>query len=150
AVCLDGDADPRRGARLGVDQLNVAQMDSRFLLDEAAPRVVLSRLARLLDHVDVLDQHAALLAQDGDDFAFGALVLASDDADGVALADADLRRAHHSTSGASDTMRMKRFSRNSRATGPKTRVPRGSFWALRMTAALLSKRIEEPSLRLTS
>ena len=45
---------------------------------------------------------------------------------------------------------MKRFSRSSRATGPNTRVPRGSFCGLRITAALLSKRMEEPSLRLTS
>src|SRR5690606_25000518 len=98
--------------------------------------------------------HAVLLAQDRDDFALFALVLAGDDANLVTLADTglDLVRGygHHSTSGASETMRMKRFSRSSRATGPKTRVPRGSFWALRMTAALLSNRIEEPSLRLTS
>ena len=34
---------------------------------------------------------------------------------------------HHSTSGANETMRMNFFSRSSRATGPNTRVPRGSF-----------------------
>src|SRR5437867_3832273 len=32
---------------------------------------------------------------------------------------------HHKTSGASETMRMYRFSRSSRAAGPKMRVPRG-------------------------
>ena len=41
---------------------------------------------------------------------------------------------------------MKFFSRNSRATGPKMRVPRGlSCCSFKMTAALSSKRIIEPS-----
>ena len=33
----------------------------------------------------------------------------------------------YSTSGASEMIFMKRFSRSSRATGPKMRVPRGFF-----------------------
>ena len=45
---------------------------------------------------------------------------------------------------------MKPFSRSSRATGPKTRVPRGSSWLLMITAALSSKRMAEPSGRLIS
>src|SRR5215212_9471682 len=39
------------------------------------------------------------------------------------------------------------LARNSRGTGPKMRVPIGSFWALMSTAAFLSKRITEPSGR---
>jgi hypothetical protein len=39
------------------------------------------------------------------------------------------------------------LARNSRGTGPKMRVPIGSFWALISTAALRSKRITEPSAR---
>ena len=37
--------------------------------------------------------------------------------------------------------------RSSRGTGPKMRVPIGSFWALISTAALRSKRMIEPSGR---
>ena len=47
----------------------------------------------------------------------------------------------HKTSGASETMRMKRLSRSSRATGPKMRVPRGWRLASMITQALSSKRI---------
>jgi len=42
---------------------------------------------------------------------------------------------------------MNCFSRNSLATGPKIRVPRGSSLLFNNTAALSSKRIYEPSLR---
>ena len=42
---------------------------------------------------------------------------------------------------------MNFFSRSSRPTGPKMRVPRGSPSPLRMTAAFSSKRMYEPSGR---
>jgi len=45
------------------------------------------------------------------------------------------------TSGASDTIFMYRFSRSSRPTGPKIRVPRGSPCSLISTAAFSSNRI---------
>ena len=45
---------------------------------------------------------------------------------------------------------MKFFERSSRTTGPKMRVPTGSFWLLRITAAFRSKRIAVPSSRRTS
>ena len=48
---------------------------------------------------------------------------------------------HQSTSGANDTILMYFFSRSSRPTGPKMRVPRGSPWGLMRTAALSSKRM---------
>src|ERR1700736_1304251 len=51
------------------------------------------------------------------------------------------------TSGASETILVKFFSRSSRATGPKTRVPTGSFASLINTAALSSKRMYVPSFR---
>src|SRR5580693_2765796 len=47
----------------------------------------------------------------------------------------------YQTSGASETILAKFFSRSSRATGPKTRVPTGSLASLISTAALSSKRI---------
>src|SRR6266566_3773925 len=55
--------------------------------------------------------------------------------------------AIHKTSGASETIFMKLRSRNSRATGPKIRVPRGFKSLSMMTIALLSKRSREPSSR---
>src|SRR5690606_26249960 len=143
-------AETVRINHLRVDKHHVAGEDARLLLDVSAARVLLRGLAGLLDDVHVLDEDAALVAQDREDLALLALVLAGDHADAVALPDAGLDRGHHSTSGASDTMRMKRFSRSSRATGPNTRVPRGSFWLLMITAAFEAKRIEEPSLRLIS
>src|SRR4029453_14476276 len=48
--------------------------------------------------------------------------------------------AVHNTSGASETIFMKFRSRNSRATGPKMRVPRGFKSLSIITMALLSKR----------
>ena len=56
--------------------------------------------------------------------AAGALVVAGDDDDFVVLLD-PLR--HHTTSGASEMIFMKLLPRSSRATGPKMRVPIGSF-----------------------
>src|SRR5947209_8199770 len=90
-----------------------------------------------------------------------ALILSSDDHH--AIADAKLRfhvscflfklgfRRHYSTSGASETIFIKFLSRNSRATGPNMRVPRGSlFCGLITTQALSSKRRVEPSCRRTA
>src|SRR6185437_585997 len=51
------------------------------------------------------------------------------------------------TSGASETILRNFFSRSSRATGPKTRVPTGSLASLMTTAAFWSKRIYVPSRR---
>src|ERR1700690_3506196 len=51
------------------------------------------------------------------------------------------------TSGARDTIFKNFFSRSSRATGPKTRVPTGSPASLIRTAAFWSKRIYVPSRR---
>ena len=49
--------------------------------------------------------------------------------------------------GASETIFMKFFSRSSRATGPKMRVPRGLLAASMITAAFSSNAIEVPSSR---
>src|ERR1700723_1686461 len=51
------------------------------------------------------------------------------------------------TSGASETIFRNFFSRSSRATGPKTRVPTGSIASLITTAAFSSKRMYVPSRR---
>src|SRR5207253_4868161 len=86
--------------------------------------------------------HLALARQGPHDDAFLAAVLALEHDDAVALLD-----LHHSTSGASETMRMNFLSRSSRPTGPKMRVPRGCIWSLMRTAAFSSKRMYDPSGR---
>src|SRR4029450_3915754 len=97
----------------------------------------------LLDAVDALDQDLVLPRVGLDDLALGALVLAGDDDDRVALLDLH----GQSTSGARLMIFMNRLSRSSRPTGPKMRVPRGSPPSLMMTAAFSSKRMYEPSGR---
>src|SRR5690349_24805825 len=77
-------------------------------------------------------------------FAAAALVAARQHDDLVALPDLG---SHHSTSGASEMIFMWFLARSSRGTGPKIRVPTGSDWLLISTAALLSKRMTEPSAR---
>ena len=66
-----------------------------------------------------------------------AAVLARDHLDLVVLLDVDAGHGY-STSGASEMIFMNRFSRSSRATGPKMRVPRGFRWSLMSTTALSS------------
>src|SRR5437899_722506 len=99
-----------------------------------------------LDHVQALDVQATLGWLDSQDAPALATVLARYHPNLVA--GADLQRApflrighaaHHSTSGASETIFMKLRSRSSRATGPNTRVPRGLFWSSMITAAFSSK-----------
>src|ERR1700730_17818569 len=56
---------------------------------------------------------------------------------------------HHRTSGASEMIFMKFFSRNSRATGPKIRVPLGVRFLSMITIAFLLNLRYDPSSRLT-
>src|SRR5205085_3572067 len=101
----------------------------------------------LFDHPHPLDQHALLARDHLKDLPGGTFEVPRDDLDVVAFSDVQFD-AVHKTSGASETIFMKLRSRNSRATGPKIRVPRG-FKSLSITTiALLSKRKIEPSLRL--
>src|SRR3546814_18640575 len=58
-----------------------------------------------------------------------------------------LAYAAQSNSGASETIFMNFSDSRSRVTGPKMRVPIGSFLLLSNTAELPSKRISEPSER---
>src|SRR5690606_28480562 len=84
-----------------------------------------------------------------DVLAYGAtftLVSTGNDDDFIAFHNLSHRYPYR-TSGASDTMRMNCFSRSSRPTGPKIRVPRGAFCALISTAALSSNLMWLPSGR---
>src|SRR5690606_2394610 len=112
---------------------------------DPALRVHLRGAGMALNDVQAFHHHTLFLGADAQDRALTALVLASQQDDPVALL--DLRR-HHSTSGAREMIFMWFLARSSRGTGPKIRVPIGSLCLLTITAAFLSKRISEPSLRL--
>src|SRR5208337_4056789 len=126
--------------------------DAAFdLLGRIRPRVP-------LDHGDVLDQRLVAARVHAQHAPALALVPARNHADLVILLQLNphllfgfvLHERHQITSGASETIFMKRLSRSSRATGPNTRVPTGSPTSLMSTAALESKRMYVPSLRLDS
>src|SRR3712207_1393843 len=130
-------ADPGRLV-LGVDHHHVAHVDGSLLRDDPArlgTTLVGADAGVLLDPAHALDEDLLQLRVGGDHPSLGALVLAGQHHDGVALLDLHRRRlgrrvllaSHgHNTSGASEMIRMKRLSRSSRPTGPKMRVPRGS------------------------
>src|SRR5579875_3664191 len=140
ACVIAAEACPGRLLAVRVDQRHVADMDGGLLVDDAAllgaPPPLIVHLGVLLDHVHALHQQALLVRVDRDDRALPALVTAGDDDHAIALPD-----LHQSTSGASEMIRMNRFSRSSRPTGPKIRVPRGSPPSLISTAAFSSKRM---------
>src|SRR6185312_15084635 len=106
------------------------------------------RLARVpANEVQPLHGGAVLVREHLEDRSGLLLVPAGENDDLVAFPDLG---GHHNTSGASEMIFMWFLARNSRGTGPKMRVPIGSICGLISTAALLSKRITDPSARLMS
>ena len=77
-----------------------------------------------LDLIDAFDEGATLVRMNLDDFAGATLVATREHDHLVALLDLG---GHYSTSGASEMIFMWFLARNSRGTGPKIRVPIGSF-----------------------
>src|SRR5205085_1914134 len=122
-------------AAAGAHDGDVGHRDGHVLVDDAALHRGPGLALALLDPVDAVDDHRAARRQGAHDLAFLAPVLASEHLDAVALP--DLHR-HHNTSGAREMIRMNRFSRSSRPTGPKMRVPRGSPPSRISTAAFSS------------
>src|SRR5215472_5284695 len=123
---------------------HVGDVDRQLLFDD--PALLAHALARVAPRdVDALDDEPRLRREDAQHLALLALVAAADDDHVVALL--DLQLCHHSTSGANEAILRNFLARSSRVTGPKTRVPIGSFWRLISTAALRSKRIALPSMR---
>src|SRR4051794_39435020 len=132
-VFLRVHADARRALADGADDHHVPDGQRRRAVDDpagqdlrAAHAARVADRARLrvpLDEVQVLDDDLAVARKRLDHAAFLAAVLAAEDVDDVAFANSHL--VHQRTSGASETIFMKFFSRSSRATGPKMRVPRG-------------------------
>src|SRR5919108_3505199 len=144
AALVAAHADARRLVVLGVGDRHVGDVDRALLLDHADRHVRAAgeRALMALDHVQPLHVDPLPLRVGADHPAGLALVLAGDHDHLVVPAD-----PHQSTSGASETMRMKPPSRSSRATGPKMRVPRGAFWASMITAAFSSNAMYVPSSR---
>src|SRR5579859_6832126 len=153
AVALEFVADAS-GPAGGAYQHHVGDIDTALLLGDAALDVLLWVGAHvLLHHAHVLHQQLALLGEDVQHAAELLVIFAApgDDLDHIVLANINSCRVHvlvlgsqncsYRTSGASETIFKNLFSRSSRATGPKTRVPTGSPASLMSTAAFWSKRM---------
>src|SRR5215216_4491337 len=147
-------ADPRRAVAGRADEHDVRDVDrgrdvedaARLHLHLAHPAGIAHRPrpAVLLHDVQVLDDHAPVGRTRLEDATLLAAIFSGEHLDEVALLDLHPRR-HYRTSGASETIFMKFFSRSSRATGPKIRVPRGLRWLSISTAAFSSKPMLVPS-----
>src|SRR5439155_4070390 len=102
-----------------------------LLRDDAAfhPLTAALRLPQrlvALHLVDAFDHHLGVLRPGPDDAAGLAAVLSRDHEHLIAFS--NVKTAHrYNTSGASEMIFMNFFSRSSRATGPKMRVPRGAI-----------------------
>src|SRR5262245_43013991 len=101
-----------------------------FLLDNAALRTVLRLAHVLLDQAHALDDHAVLPGVHLENLSSFPLLGPGNHHHHIVFFH---MTAHQSTSGASESIFMKFLSRNSRATGPKMRVPRGFICASMIT-----------------
>src|SRR5271166_1364360 len=146
AVRQDAETDLGGFLALGVDQLQVGQMDRGFPINETAGLPHACRLGVVARHGGALDDGAVGVREHPQHLAALALALAGGDQHDVTLADTG---GHHSTSGAREMIFMNLRPRSSRTTGPKMRVPIGSCCLLISTAALRSKRMALPSARRT-
>src|ERR1700704_6447693 len=140
---------------LRVVQRDVGDVDRHVLVDNTAGQTLHGIGALMfLDAVDPLHDEVPCI-HDPQHRPALSLVLAGGDDDVVAFFDffhslrASAVVSDHSTSGASETIFMKRSLRSSRVTGPKMRVPIGSNLGVRSTAAFESNRMRLPSARRT-
>src|SRR5690349_10556118 len=143
---------PQTGALVTgrAQQQNVGDGHRAFLLDDAALDVLRWIGARVpLDHAGMLDHYRALGRIHTQHTSGLAAIAPGHHPHLIAFPDSGTGRnwcnsasqRHYQTSGASETIFANFFSRNSRATGPNTRVPTGSLASLISTAALSSKRM---------
>src|SRR5581483_464716 len=147
AVLVPAVTHTRRLLAVPAHHHHVADVERRLLGDDAALLRAAHALGDpgvLLHAVDTFDDHAVAIGDGQDDLPLRASVLAGDHLDRVALLHV---QSHQSTSGAREMIRMNRFSRSSRPTGPKMRVPRGSPLSRMSTAAFSSNLMYEPSAR---
>src|SRR6267154_1255316 len=108
------------------------------------------------DDINTFHQDTAFAGQYFQHFPSLIFIISRQHLNGITFADVQLLLLvefpfhNYNTSGANEMIFMNCFSRSSRATGPKIRVPLGSSWAVNNTAALSSKRMYEPSFLRTS
>src|SRR5438874_2908151 len=102
---------------------DIRQVKWCFLVDDSA-LLALGLALVALDDVYARDERARVTGINPQHFALLALVAPRGDDDAVALANFC---GHHNTSGASEMIFMWFLLRSSRVTGPKIRVPIGSF-----------------------
>src|SRR5262249_14646745 len=134
--------DPGGLVRLRIQQHHVGQEDRPLALDDAALAELLGRALVLLDHVDVLHEHAALVLEHAQDLALLPALLARHHHHRVAFPKVRVCQAGpRITWGASEMILGSCRSRSSRARGPKIRVPTGLSSVLTSTTALRSKRM---------
>src|SRR5689334_11949553 len=139
AVVEDLDTRARGLVAARTHDQHVGERQRPFALDDAALPQLLGRALVFLDHVHVLDEHAASLGEHAQHLPALAPLAAGDDADRVAAT--NMHAAHQMTSGAREMILVNCRSRSSRATGPKIRVPTGFSSGLISTTAFRSKRM---------
>src|SRR5690606_711769 len=121
-------------------------MDRRFFSDDAS--FSLSTLLLVTTHqVHTADNSLVVLRHHLYDFARTTLITAGEHDDLVALLNLLHPSGSYSTSGAREMIFMWFLARSSRGTGPKIRVPIGSFLLSTRTAAFVSKWMTLPSGR---
>ena len=121
----------------GADQHHIRDMKGCFLLDDACLSHCPSGSGMSFDKVDTFNYDTFVFRVSKAHLALLTLVLAGDNQDCIVLSDFH-SNFPYKTSGASEIILVKFFSRNSRATGPKIRVPLGLFFSEIITAAFSS------------
>ena len=165
-ISFNPDSDFIGLLRLGIDNSDIGNGNASFLLYDATLTAdIRIRLSMPLHHVYAGYQCTATVKNPGDLAAFALVATSSHDHFVIplellhltnlnlftirpALQSSEPNPNHkyaYSTSGASEMILMNFSLRNSRVTGPKTRVPIGASWLFNKIAALSSKRIREPS-----
>jgi len=122
-------------------QHDIGRVEGTFALDNGTFRVAL-RFARVtFNDAHTFDDHPSLFGEDGQNLPAATAFGSRNDDNFVAFLNVESgTHGSQTTSGAREMIFMKRLSRNSRATGPKMRVPRGLFSLSMITTALESKR----------
>src|SRR4029077_5876790 len=131
---------------LPLEQSHIGNVNRALALSDFSARIILRFSQVLLDNANAFDQHALLAWKHCEDSSGRTTEVPRNHLDVIAFSNV-MPDAVHKTSGASDTIFIKLRSRNSRATGPKMRGPRGFKSLSIITMALLSKRSSEPSSR---
>src|SRR3954447_12749851 len=156
-VVLEPIPDARRHLARRADEHHVPDRHRRREVDDPARGHLRAAHARGVAHrarlhmplrrVQVLDHDLPLARARVEDVALLPAVFAREHLHEIALPDLHCCCHCYRTSGAKLTIFMKFFSRNSRATGPKMRVPRGLRALSMSTAAFSSNAISVPSSR---